>query len=1059
MKHIRVISTMFIFLGLLAMSVMLVNPARATGVLFVKPGGTGDCSSWANACQLQTALTTAVSGDQVWVAVGTYMPGGLRSDTFTLNSNIEVYGGFDGVDDANLGDRQLNPSLTVLSGDVGGNDNGVISHDEPTRSENSCHVVTVSLNSIGVKLDGFTITGGNADAYCPDTAGGGMNIYEGTQNLVNLIFTANTGLEGGGMHIAYGDPSITGVTFSNNSARDYGGGMSNHVAGPILNMVTFSNNHSEFGGGGMHAGTNSTPRLNNVTFDNNTAGNRGGGINVVGNSISLFTNVTFSGNSAANGGGLYSDNGSNFQMRNSTFSGNWAVNGGGMYNLNIISPAITNVTFSGNSADTGGAMYNLGVDNNPIIRNSIFWGNISGGGEQIYNIESTPAITDSVVEGGCPAGSTCTNMIESSPLLGVLQNNGGFTNTMALEPGSSAIDAGNDTACAAEFVSPDFGAGGLDQRDVSRPQGAHCDIGAFEVEGYTLAVTSTHGTVTKDPDQATYLPGDTVELTAAPDAHWSFSSWTGDLASSANPDSVTIHGDTSVTANYTQNEYTLTVTSAHGTVAKDPDQLTYHDGDVVQLTATADVHWGFADWTGDLASSANPDSVTIHGDTSVTANYTQNEYTLTVTSAHGTVAKEPDQLTYHDGDVVQLTATADVHWGFADWTGDLASSANPDSVTIHGDTSVTANYTQNEYTLTVTSAHGTVAKDPDQLTYHDGDVVQLTATADIHWGFADWTGDLASSANPDSVTIHGNTSVTANYVFQNQAPTEINLSGTSVAENQPVGTLVGTLTATDPDPGDTHTYSFACSTLGADDASFLINGSNLQTSAVFDYETKNSYTICIRTDDGNGGTYDENFSISVTNVLEILTATLRSISTQDGWMLESGEITNKGGSMNSTLTTLRLGDDAAKKQYRSLLSFATGAALPDNAVITRVTLKVKRQGVVGVGDPVTIFQGFILDIRKGTFGTAPLQITDWQALAQKTIGPAKPPLVVGWYTFNLTGLSANINKLATLSGVTQIRLRFKLDDNNNLLANYLSLYSGNAPLAYRPKLIIEYYIP
>ena len=75
-------------------------------------------------------------------------------------------------------------------------------------------------------------------------------------------------------------------------------------------------------------------------------------------------------------------------------------------------------------------------------------------------------------------------------------------------------------------------------------------------------------------------------------------------------------------------EYTLTITSAHGTVARDPDQTTYHEGDLVQLTATPNTGWSFSNWTGGLTSSANPDSVTIHGDTSVTANYTQNIYRI-----------------------------------------------------------------------------------------------------------------------------------------------------------------------------------------------------------------------------------------------------------------------------------------------------------------------------------------------------------------------------------------------------------------------------------------------
>lgn len=188
--------------------------------------------------------------------------------------------------------------------------------------------------------------------------------------------------------------------------------------------------------------------------------------------------------------------------------------------------------------------------------------------------------------------------------------------------------------------------------------------------------------------------------------------------------------------------------------------------------------------------------------------------------------------------------------------------------------------------------------------------------------------------------------------------------------------------------------------------------------------------------------------------------TLRSIASQDGWILEFGEFTNAGGSMNSTATTLRLGDDASKKQYRSILSFATGASLPDNAVITKVTLKVKKQGIAGTINPVTAFKGFMLDIRKGFFNSiALLQLPDWQSPASKTIGPFSPGLSSGWYVFDLTTGKGAINKLATGGGLTQIRLRFNLDDNNNGIANYLSLHSGNAVTNYRPQLIVDYYIP
>ena len=201
----------------------------------------------------------------------------------------------------------------------------------------------------------------------------------------------------------------------------------------------------------------------------------------------------------------------------------------------------------------------------------------------------------------------------------------------------------------------------------------------------------------------------------------------------------------------------------------------------------------------------------------------------------------------------------------------------------------------------------------------------------------------------------------------------------------------------------------------------------------------------------------DTFTIARKPTVKVLT--VNSNGTYDGWALESTETSNIGGTMNSAATTIRLGDDAARKQYRGILSFSTGATLPDNAVITKVMLKIKMQGITGGGNPVAIFQGFMVDIKKGFFGTPALQTADFQTAANKTYGPLIPAFSSGWYSINLTSGKGYINKLSTLSGLTQIRLRFQLDDNNNAIANYLSLFSGNAPAASRPQLIIEYYVP
>ncbi len=99
-----------------------------------------------------------------------------------------------------------------------------------------------------------------------------------------------------------------------------------------------------------------------------------------------------------------------------------------------------------------------------------------------------------------------------------------------------------------------------------------------------------------------------------------------------------------------------------------------------------------------------------------------------------------------------------------------------------------------------------------------------------------------------------------------QAPNKISLSNTSIPENQPINTVVGTLSTTDPDAGNTFTYTLVAGTGSADNGSFNISGAQLRTSAVFDYEVKNSYNIRIRVTDQGGLTFEKAFVISVTQV-------------------------------------------------------------------------------------------------------------------------------------------------------------------------------------------------
>jgi O-glycosyl hydrolase len=100
----------------------------------------------------------------------------------------------------------------------------------------------------------------------------------------------------------------------------------------------------------------------------------------------------------------------------------------------------------------------------------------------------------------------------------------------------------------------------------------------------------------------------------------------------------------------------------------------------------------------------------------------------------------------------------------------------------------------------------------------------------------------------------------------NEAPTDIALSNASVPENQPAGTAVGTFSTTDPDAGNTFTYTLVSGTGSTDNGSFTISGNTLQTAAPFDFETKNSYSIRVRSTDQGGLFVEKVFTIAVTDV-------------------------------------------------------------------------------------------------------------------------------------------------------------------------------------------------
>ena len=258
-------------------------------------------------------------------------------------------------------------------------------------------------------------------------------------------------------------------------------------------------NHTKHSSGGALFSNGATVTVKNSNISNSISSNTGAAVqNALG--IMTVSNSTFSGNTVTNidGGGIY--NKGTLTVTNSTFSGNTVPNldggggghGGGIYNSGTLT--VTNSTFSGNSAATsGGGIYNTGTLNysNTIIANST-------GGDCTLNAGSIGTNTANLVEDG-----SCSASLSGDPSLGALADYGGPTQTMALQSGSLAIDAGSDPECPA-----------TDQRGVTRPQGLHCDIGAYEFVGSQVSTPTP--TPTNTPLGPTSTPTPTFTNTPTP---------------------------------------------------------------------------------------------------------------------------------------------------------------------------------------------------------------------------------------------------------------------------------------------------------------------------------------------------------------------------------------------------------------------------------------------------------------------------------------------------------------------------------------------------------------
>lgn len=396
-------------------------------------------------CTLREAITAANSNasyhDCAWAGSPNDTINFSVTGTIRLGSALPplLASGFDLTIDGPGAD------LLTISGDTDGDGSGdvqVLTSDAPNLTLRELTIAdgTTSGNGGGVKiLAGSTFTTIDHCLLMGNVAVNGGAVYHGGANLtiLNSEINDNQASLGGGVYLANGNNNISSSKISGNQATTGGG------------IYHYSNNLN----------------LTATSVYSNAASDKGGGLYVYASNV-FVTKCTFQENQAASGGGIYQE-ANNLTIDNSTFWGNQAENGGAI--LNKMSVMINSSTFYANSASvSGGGLLNQHIYppnlRNSIIANSASGGSCSGDIANGYNnIDSGDT---------CGWGSANGSLSNTDPLLGPLRDNGGETLTLAPTWGSPAIDG-------VTYNTPNSCPSG-DQRGVTRPQGAFCDIGAVE---------------------------------------------------------------------------------------------------------------------------------------------------------------------------------------------------------------------------------------------------------------------------------------------------------------------------------------------------------------------------------------------------------------------------------------------------------------------------------------------------------------------------------------------------------------------------------------------------